>query len=65
MVSHHAARTIRIFLATQLAEPAEADIEEDEDAKRAPWEPVDNSWVSLTEIKDIIQQNVTLQFGNS
>ena len=36
VVSQHAARTIRNFLATQLAESAEADVEEDEDAKRAP-----------------------------
>ena len=62
MVSHHAARTIRNFLATQLAEAAEADVEEDEDSKRAPWEPVDTSWVALSEINDISQRNVALQF---
>ena len=62
VVSHNAARTIRNFLSTQLAESAEADVEEDEEAKRAPWEPVDTSWVSLSEIKDIIQKNVQLQF---
>ena len=54
VVSQHAARTIRNFLATQLAEPAEADVEEDEDAKRAPWEHVDTSWVSLQEIRKIV-----------
>ena len=56
VVSQHAARTIRNFLATQLAESAEADVEEDEDAKRAPWEHVDTSWVSLQEIRKIVGQ---------
>ena len=65
VVSQHAARTIRNFLATQLAESAEADVEEDEDGKRAPWEPVDTSWVSSTEIKDIMDKNVALQFQTS
>ena len=60
-MSHHAARTIRNFLATQLAESAEADVEEDEDSRRAPWEPVDTSWVALSEIKDILQRKVALQ----
>ena len=61
MVSHHAARTIRNLLATQLAESAEADVEEDEDSKRAPWEPVDTTWVALSEVKDILKKNVALQ----
>ena len=56
---------IRNFIATQLAESAEADVEEDEDAKCAPWDPVDTSWVSLSEIKDIIDRNVTLQFEST
>jgi hypothetical protein len=60
VVSQHAARTIRNFLATQLAESAEADVEEDEDAKRAPWEHVDTSWVSLQEIREILGKNVAL-----
>ena len=54
VVSQHAARTIRNFLAIQVAESAEADVEEDEDAKRAPWEHVDTSWVSLPEITKIV-----------
>ena len=61
VVSEHAARTIRNFLATQLTESAEADAAEEEDAKRVPWEQVDTSWVSLQEIRHIIGENVALQ----
>lgn len=61
VVSEHAARTIRNFLATQLAESAEADAAEEESAKRVPWEAVDTSWVSLQEIRNIVGKNVALQ----
>ena len=61
VVSEHAARTIRNFLATQLAESAEADAAEDEVGKRVPWEPVDTRWVSLEEIRDIVGKHVALQ----
>ena len=61
VVSQHAARTIRNFITTQLAESAGADVEEDEDAKRAPWEHVDTSWVSLQEIRKILGKNIALQ----
>ena len=37
VVSEHAARTIRNFLATHLAESAEADLAEEEGEKRMPW----------------------------
>ena len=59
MVSHHAARVIKNFLSTQLAEAAEAQVDDEGPQEREQWSAIDVSWMDRESVDNILQKGVS------
>ena len=59
VVSHHAARVIKNFLSTQLAEAAEAQVDDEGPQEREQWSAIDVSWVDRESVDNILQKGVS------
>ena len=55
VVSHHAAKTTRNLLLTQMAESVEADEFDGSAPVGRSWQPVDTSWVSVDTAQQVLQ----------
>ena len=60
VVSQHAARMIKNFLSTQMAETVEADVDEDGAVEREQWASMDVSWMSKECVDEILREGVAM-----
>ena len=59
VVSPHAARVIKNFLSTQLAEAAEAQVDDEGPQEREQWSAIDVSWMDRESVDNILQKGVS------